>query len=78
MSKDQAQLDASAADGATASAALAQRTAERRRVTRETDVAIALNLDALPEDPNTMAISSSVPFLDHLLSGHSPDTDASR
>ena len=48
-------------------AAVQQRTAERRRVTRETDVYIALNLDTLPEDPNAMAISSGVPFLDHLL-----------
>lgn len=45
------------------------RLAERRRVTRETDVFASVNLDALPADPNAMAISTSVPFLDHLLSG---------
>jgi imidazoleglycerol-phosphate dehydratase len=48
-------------------AAAQQRTAERRRVTRETDVYVALNLDALPKDPNAMAISSGVPFLDHVI-----------
>ena len=48
-------------------AAALQRTAERRRVTRETDVYVALSLDTLPEDPNAMAISTGVPFLDHLL-----------
>lgn len=61
MNNDQAQTGASTVT--------AQRTAERRRVTRETDVAIALNLDALPDDPNAMTIATSVPFLDHMLSG---------
>jgi imidazoleglycerol-phosphate dehydratase len=45
------------------------RIAERRRVTRETDVFVRIDLDTLPKDPNAMAISTSVPFLDHLLSG---------
>ncbi len=73
MSEDRAQVgavevSAIGARGVSTDAAPAQRTAERRRVTRETDVSIALNLDALPEDPNAMTISSSAPFLDHLLS----------
>ena len=55
-------------DGRAAGAAMPERKAERRRVTRETDVYVALNLDALPENPNAMAISTAVPFLDHLLS----------
>ena len=42
------------------------RVAERRRVTRETDVFARLDLDAGPRDGNG-AISTSVPFLDHLL-----------
>ena len=73
MNDDRAQPDtttvsAMGAGGVITDAAPAHRTAERRRVTRETDVSIALNLDALPQDPNAMAISSSVPFLDHLVS----------
>ncbi len=48
--------------------AMAERTAERRRVTRETDVYVALNLDALPAEPATVAIATGVPFLDHMLS----------
>lgn len=44
------------------------RVAERRRVTRETDVYVRLDLDAGPlATPD--AIATSVPFLDHLLSG---------
>ena len=43
------------------------RTAERERVTRETDIAIALNLDSLPADPTMTAIATGVPFLDHML-----------
>lgn len=42
------------------------RSAERRRVTRETDVFVRLDLDAGPLDGNG-AITTSVPFLDHLL-----------
>lgn len=44
------------------------RSAERRRVTRETDVFVRLDLDAGPLDKNG-AITTSVPFLDHLLAG---------
>ncbi|HEX8983440.1 MAG TPA: imidazoleglycerol-phosphate dehydratase HisB [Ktedonobacterales bacterium] len=44
------------------------RLAERRRVTRETNVFVRLDLDAGPLD-TPGAISTSVPFLDHLLSG---------
>ncbi len=43
------------------------RTAERERVTRETDIAVALNLDALPADPALTEIATGVPFLDHML-----------
>jgi imidazoleglycerol-phosphate dehydratase len=43
------------------------RTAERERVTRETDIAIALNLDSLPADPAMSEITTGVPFLDHML-----------
>ena len=43
------------------------RTAERERVTRETDIAIALNLDSLPADPTMSEIATGVPFLDHML-----------
>lgn len=44
------------------------RVAERRRVTRETNVFVRLDLDGGPLDA-AEAISTSVPFLDHLLSG---------
>lgn len=44
------------------------RVAERRRVTRETNVFVRLDLDGGPLDAPE-AISTSVPFLDHLLSG---------
>ncbi len=44
------------------------RSAERRRVTRETDVFVRLDLDAGALD-GTGAITTSVPFLDHLLAG---------
>ncbi|MGZ3639624.1 MAG: imidazoleglycerol-phosphate dehydratase, partial [Ktedonobacterales bacterium] len=43
------------------------RTAERERVTRETDIAIALNLDSLTADPAMSEITTGVPFLDHML-----------
>jgi len=44
------------------------RTAARHRVTRETDVAVTLDLDTLDTlDSSLPAISTSVPFLDHLL-----------
>jgi imidazoleglycerol-phosphate dehydratase len=43
------------------------RTAARHRVTRETDVAVTLDLDTPPET-GTPTIATSVPFLDHLLS----------
>lgn len=44
------------------------RVAERRRVTRETDVFVRLDLDAGPRgEPG--AVSTSVLFLDHLLTG---------
>lgn len=43
------------------------RTAERERVTRETDIAIALNLDSLTADPAMSKITTGVPFLDHML-----------
>ncbi|MGZ3582363.1 MAG: imidazoleglycerol-phosphate dehydratase HisB [Ktedonobacterales bacterium] len=43
------------------------RTAERERVTRETDIAIALNLDSLIADPAMSEITTGVPFLDHML-----------
>jgi imidazoleglycerol-phosphate dehydratase len=43
------------------------RSAERRRVTRETEVYVALDLDAQPADPNAAAIATGVSFLDHLL-----------
>lgn len=45
------------------------RRAERRRETRETRVAVALDLDQLPTDAADASISTSVPLLDHLLSG---------
>ena len=44
------------------------RVAERRRVTRETDVTVRLDLDA-GASGSPGAISTSVPFLDHLLTG---------
>lgn len=44
------------------------RSAERRRVTRETDVFVRLDLDTGPLDGKD-AIMTSVPFLDHLLTG---------
>ncbi len=44
------------------------RIAERRRVTRETDVLVRLDLDTGARDA-AGAISTSVPFLDHLLTG---------
>lgn len=44
------------------------RVAERRRVTRETDVQVRLDLDTAPSNASN-SISTSVPFLDHLLSG---------
>jgi imidazoleglycerol-phosphate dehydratase len=47
----------------------ASRRAERRRETRETTVLVALDLDQLPADAADALISTSVPFLDHLLSG---------
>jgi imidazoleglycerol-phosphate dehydratase len=43
------------------------RRAERRRVTRETDVVMTLDLDAEPADPSATAIATGVPFLDHML-----------
>jgi imidazoleglycerol-phosphate dehydratase len=44
------------------------RVAERRRVTRETDVAVRVNLDmGAGEEPGV--ISTSAPFLDHMLGG---------
>lgn len=46
---------------------LLARTAERERVTRETDIAVALNLDSLPADPTLTEIATGVPFLDHML-----------
>lgn len=45
---------------------LPERMAERRRITRETDVFARLDLDARPVD-EPRAIATSVPFLDHLL-----------
>lgn len=47
------------------------RKAERHRVTHETDVFIAIDLDTLPTDPNAQPIVTSVPFLDHLLASFS-------
>jgi imidazoleglycerol-phosphate dehydratase len=47
----------------------ASRSAERRRETRETNVQVSLDLDRLPTEPADTLISTSVPFLDHLLSG---------
>ncbi len=44
-----------------------ERMAERRRVTRETDVAVTLHLDALPASEQPPAIATGVSFLDHLL-----------
>lgn len=48
--------------------ALVRRVAERRRVTRETDVSVRVNLDPNAAD-EPEAISTSAPFLDHMLSG---------
>lgn len=67
---DLARLGLADADAAGASDAPARplpRSAERERVTRETDIAIAINLDALPADPTMNEISTGVPFLDHML-----------
>jgi imidazoleglycerol-phosphate dehydratase len=44
------------------------RQAERRRVTRETEVFVRLDLDAGPQTASG-SISTAVPFLDHLLTG---------
>lgn len=69
MPEDTADIPMAARGATSGSGAGSQRSAERRRVTRETDVFVALDLDTLPADPNAMPISTSVPFLDHLLSG---------
>lgn len=52
----------------TAHGSTAPRRAECRRVTRETDVFVALDLDTPPGGAHVPAIASGVPFLDHLLS----------
>jgi len=43
------------------------RGAERRRITAETDIFVALNLDSLLADTSAARINTSVPFLDHML-----------
>lgn len=57
----------SADNSAGANAAGAPRAAEVSRVTRETDITVALALDAPPTDAAPNAIATSVPFLDHML-----------
>jgi imidazoleglycerol-phosphate dehydratase len=61
-------LRQSSQDGVARATITQARTAERRRVTRETDVYIALGLDATPAELAAPSISTGVPFFDHMLS----------
>jgi imidazoleglycerol-phosphate dehydratase len=55
------------ADGVSGATIPPPRSAERHRVTRETDVTIALGLDATPAQVAASSIQTGVPFFDHML-----------
>jgi imidazoleglycerol-phosphate dehydratase len=54
-------------DGVARATTAPPRTAERHRVTGETDVSVALALDATPAELASSSISTGVPFFDHML-----------